>query len=77
MAARLAYVTGGMGGIGTPICRRLCSEGFRVVAGCGPGSERKDRWIGEMRAAGIRGARLGRQCRGLGVDARSLRESPQ
>jgi hypothetical protein len=24
-----------MGGIGTPICRRLCKEGFRVVAGCG------------------------------------------
>ena len=53
MAARLAYVTGGMGGIGTPICRRLCREGFRVVAGCGPGSERKDRWIGEMRALGF------------------------
>ena len=42
-----------MGGIGTPICKRLCREGFRVVAGCGPGSERKDRWIGEMRAQGF------------------------
>jgi len=51
--ARLAYVTGGMGGIGTAICRRLCREGHRVVAGCGPGSARKDRWIGEMRAQGF------------------------
>jgi acetoacetyl-CoA reductase len=53
MSGRLAYVTGGMGGIGTPICKRLCREGFRVVAGCGPGSERKDRWLGEMRAQGF------------------------
>ena len=35
---RLAYVTGGMGGIGTSITRRLCHEGYVVVAGCGPGS---------------------------------------
>jgi acetoacetyl-CoA reductase len=53
MSGRLAYVTGGMGGIGTPICKRLCREGFRVVAGCGPGSERKERWLGEMRALGF------------------------
>jgi acetoacetyl-CoA reductase len=53
MAGRLAYVTGGMGGIGTAISRRLCREGFRVVAGCGPGSPRKDRWIADMRAQGF------------------------
>jgi len=52
MSGRLAYVTGGMGGIGTAICRRLCTEGFRVVAGCGPGSKRKDTWIADMRAQG-------------------------
>jgi acetoacetyl-CoA reductase len=49
---RIAYVTGGMGGIGTAICKRLCTGGHRVVAGCGPGSQRKDRWLGEMRALG-------------------------
>jgi acetoacetyl-CoA reductase len=49
---RLAYVTGGMGGIGTAISRRLCRDGFRVVAGCGPGSRRKDQWIEAMRAEG-------------------------
>jgi acetoacetyl-CoA reductase len=49
---KVAYVTGGMGGIGTAICRRLCQSGFLVVAGCGPGSTRKDRWLAEMRAEG-------------------------
>jgi acetoacetyl-CoA reductase len=49
---RIAYVTGGMGGIGTAICRRLCQDGITVIAGCGPGSARKDRWLTEMRAAG-------------------------
>jgi len=50
--AHIAYVTGGMGGIGTAICRRLAKEGHTVIAGCGPGSQRKDRWLGEMRAEG-------------------------
>ena len=49
---RIAYVTGGMCGIGTAICRKLCDNGHVVVAGCGPGSPRKDRWIADMRAAG-------------------------
>ncbi|HEV2228838.1 MAG TPA: acetoacetyl-CoA reductase [Steroidobacteraceae bacterium] len=50
--ARIAYVTGGMGGIGTAICRRLAQEGHTVIAGCGPGSQRKDRWLADMRAEG-------------------------
>ncbi len=49
---RLAYVTGGMGGIGTAITRRLCQDGYRVVAGCGPGSGRRQRWLAEMRESG-------------------------
>ena len=52
MKKRIAYVTGGMGGIGSSICKRLCSEGFTVVAGCGPNSPRKDKWLAEMRAEG-------------------------
>jgi acetoacetyl-CoA reductase len=52
-SSRIAYVTGGMGGIGTAICERLCSEGYRVVAGCGPTSTRKERWLGDMRAKGF------------------------
>jgi acetoacetyl-CoA reductase len=53
MSKRVAYVTGGMGGIGTAITKRLCQSGYIVVAGCGPGSARKDRWLGEMRAQGF------------------------
>lgn len=53
MAKRIAYVTGGMGGIGTPICKRLCKEGYTVVAGCGPNSPRKDKWLADMRAEGF------------------------
>ena len=49
---KIAYVTGGMGGIGTAICKRLCKDGFKVIAGCGPGSTRKERWLAEMAAQG-------------------------
>jgi acetoacetyl-CoA reductase len=49
---KVAYVTGGMGGIGTAICKKLCEQGFRVIAGCGPNSPRKEKWLGEMRSAG-------------------------
>ena len=49
--ARVAYVTGGMGGIGTAICQRLHKEGYTVVAGCGP-SRDFDKWIAEQKAEG-------------------------
>ncbi|MEO7030771.1 MAG: acetoacetyl-CoA reductase [Herbaspirillum sp.] len=49
----MAYVTGGMGGIGTSICRRLCKDGYTVVAGCGPNSTRREKWLGDMRAEGL------------------------
>jgi len=52
MSQRVAYVTGGMGGIGTSICQRLHKQGFRVVAGCGPNSPRCGKWIGEQKALG-------------------------
>ena len=49
---RVAYVTGGMGGIGTALCKRLCQDGHLVIAGCGPGSTRKDQWLKDMHAQG-------------------------
>ena len=52
MSQKIAYVTGGMGGIGTAICQRLAKDGYKVVAGCGPNSPRKDRWIAEQKALG-------------------------
>ncbi len=53
MAERIAFVTGGMGGIGTAICKRLAASGNKVVAGCLPGYERKDEWLEKMRAEGL------------------------
>lgn len=52
---RIALVTGGVGGIGTAICKRLIAEGNFVVANYGiPGTER--RWQQTMAAAGLNGS---------------------
>ncbi|MBE0546541.1 MAG: acetoacetyl-CoA reductase [Rubrivivax sp.] len=51
MTKKVAYVTGGMGGIGTAICQRLAKEGFSVVAGCGP-SRDWQKWLDEQKAQG-------------------------
>ena len=54
MSQKIAYVTGGMGGIGTAICQRLARDGFKVVAGCGPNSPRKDKWLAEQETLGFK-----------------------
>jgi len=51
MSQKIAYVTGGMGGIGTAMCQRLHKEGFKVIAGCGP-SRDYDKWLTEQAALG-------------------------
>ena len=51
MSKKVAYVTGGMGGIGTAICQRLDKEGFTVVAGCGPTRDHA-KWIAEQAELG-------------------------
>ena len=51
MSQKVAYVTGGMGGIGTAICQRLHKEGFKVVAGCGPSRDHA-KWLAEQEALG-------------------------
>jgi acetoacetyl-CoA reductase len=48
---RLAYVTGGMGGIGTAICRRFHDMGYTVIAGCGPTRDHA-KWLAEQKADG-------------------------
>lgn len=54
MTKRVALVTGGMGGIGTAICRRLASaNGSAVVANCLPEYEHKDAWLEKVRAEGF------------------------
>ncbi len=52
MSQRVAYVTGGMGGIGTAICQRLHKDGFKVIAGCGPTRD-YEKWLGEQKALGF------------------------
>ena len=54
VAVRIAFVSGGMGGIGTAICRRLGRAGHTVVAGCLPDYEKKDEWLAHMRSQGLR-----------------------
>jgi len=51
MSTRVAYVTGGMGGIGTSICQRLSKDGCKVIAGCGPTRD-YNKWLGEQKALG-------------------------
>jgi acetoacetyl-CoA reductase len=51
MSQKIAYVTGGMGGIGTAICQRLHKDGFKVIAGCGPTRDHA-KWIEEQAALG-------------------------
>jgi acetoacetyl-CoA reductase len=52
--SRVVFVTGGMGGIGSAICRRLASAGHTIVAGCLPSYDKKEEWLGGMRAKGFR-----------------------
>jgi len=49
--SKVAYVTGGMGGIGTAICQRLAKGGFMVIAGCGPSRDHA-KWLAEQQALG-------------------------
>ncbi|MEN9887354.1 MAG: Acetoacetyl-CoA reductase [Pseudomonadota bacterium] len=51
MTQKVAYVTGGMGGIGTAICQRLHKDGYKVIAGCGPTRDFA-KWLAEQAALG-------------------------
>ena len=51
MTKKIAYVTGGMGGIGTAICQRLADDGFTVIAGCSPSRDAQP-WLDEQKKLG-------------------------
>jgi len=51
---KVALVTGGMGGLGTAICRRLQTEGFRVAVTYSPGNATPDAWLAAQRDEGYR-----------------------
>lgn len=50
---RVALVTGGMGGIGTAVCKRLAQGGMRVIANCLPGFAPREQWLAQMRSDGF------------------------
>lgn len=49
---KVALVTGGMGGIGQAICRRLATLGYRVVATYSPGNTKVAAWLQAMQENG-------------------------
>ncbi len=54
MGDRIAFVTGGTGGIGSAICEKLHDDGFKVVAGYFSGGkhERAQAWQAEQKEKG-------------------------
>lgn len=53
MTKRIALVTGGIGGIGTEVCRELCRQDRVVVAGHLPDeAEQAEAWLDSMRSEG-------------------------
>jgi acetoacetyl-CoA reductase len=54
MSQKVALVTGGTGGLGTAICRKLADAGYRVVAGYNSGGkhEKAQAWQAEQKKDG-------------------------
>ena len=48
-ASKVALVTGGMGGLGTAICRRLHDEGFQVATTYSPANPTPEAWLAAQR----------------------------
>ncbi|BDT58435.1 beta-ketoacyl-ACP reductase [Massilia varians] len=53
MSKRVALVTGGMGGLGTALCRRLHLDGFTVAATFSPSSHQHVEWMASHRRDGM------------------------
>jgi len=53
MSKRVALVTGGMGGLGTALCRRLHLDGFIVAATFSPSNHHHPEWLAGHRRDGM------------------------
>lgn len=53
MSKRVALVTGGMGGLGTALCRRLHLDGFTVAATFSPSNHYGREWLASHRRDGM------------------------
>ena len=51
--SRVALVTGGMGGLGEAICKRLAHDGLKVVAMHSPANDRVVAWLAARRGEGF------------------------
>jgi acetoacetyl-CoA reductase len=54
MNEKVALVTGGMGGLGTALCRRLQAAGYRVAATYSPSNKTPEAWLSAQRDDGFR-----------------------
>jgi len=52
--ARVALVTGGMGGLGEAICIKMAALNYQVVTTYSPGNTKANEWLSQMEAAGYR-----------------------
>ncbi|MGZ8287961.1 MAG: acetoacetyl-CoA reductase [Telluria sp.] len=50
--ARVALVTGGMGGLGEAVCFKLAALGYTVVTTYSPGNKKVESWLASTRDAG-------------------------
>jgi acetoacetyl-CoA reductase len=46
--ARVALVSGGMGGLGEAVCKKLAALGYKVVTTYSPGSKKAEGWLASM-----------------------------
>ncbi len=52
MPKRVVLVTGGMGGLGEPICTGMADQGYTVVATYSPSNKTADAWVASMKDKG-------------------------
>jgi acetoacetyl-CoA reductase len=50
--ARIALVTGGMGGLGEAVCIKLASMGYQVITTYSPGNTKGNEWLAAMEQQG-------------------------